>query len=107
MTTKMKKHKRPSKPFAHNSEYFHTIRIEEALPENFKTALAGTQKMRECRNKVPVTEIEDSGRYYLLIPRQRLHCVATRFCNSLPTIEDFLLHYSGYRGSNRKRYGYR
>ncbi len=103
----MKKHKRPSKPFAHGSEHFHSVRIEEPLPENIKTALAEIQKIRECKNKVPVAEIEDSGRYYLLIPRQRLHCVATRYQNSLPTVEDFLLRCSGYRGTNHKRYGYR
>jgi len=90
MTTKMKKHKRPSKPFAHNSEFFHTVRIDGPLPENIKTALAEIQKIKEAKGKIGVLEISDDD-YILVMSRRRLSTVSTRHCNTLPTMEEMLL----------------
>lgn len=80
-----------SKPFAHDSEFFHTERIEGPLSENLKTALQAVQKAKACKHKVPVVEIEEDGRYFLLIPRQRLTAVASRLERSLPTWEERFL----------------
>lgn len=79
---------RRTKPFAAGSEHFYTKRIEGPLPENLKTALQSVQKAKECKHKVPVVEVEENGRYYLLIPRQRLHAIAVRYT---PTLEEVLL----------------
>lgn len=80
-----------SKPFAAESEHFHSGRIEGPLPEKFKEALQSVQKAKECKNKVPLVEINEGGRYYLLIPRQRLAAIAGRYFKTLPTPEEMLL----------------
>lgn len=94
-----KSHK--SKPFAHDSEYFHTVRIDGPLSENLKAALAEVQKMKECKNRVPVVEIDDAG-YFLLIPRQRLATIAKRYADSLPTTEEILFGMTQRRKIHRR-----
>ena len=84
----MTKKRKRSKPFADESEYFYTERIEAPLPEFLKSALQTVQKAKACKHKVPVVEVEENGRYFLLIPRQRLHAIAARYC---PTLEEVLL----------------
>lgn len=96
------KNKQKSKPFATGSEHFYSERIEGPLPENLKTALQSVQKAKQCKCKVPVVEIAENGRYYLLIPRQRLAAVASKIENSFPTFEELLLGMSKRSVSKRR-----
>jgi len=62
---------------------FYTERIDTPLPEEFKKALQEIQQLKACKNKVPVLEIKDNGRYFLIIPRQRLNTIATRYLRKI------------------------
>lgn len=85
------KKKQKSKVFATDSDFFFTEQIAGPLPEQLKTALQSVQKAKACKHKVPVVEIEDNGRYYLLIPRQRLTTIAGKLERALPTWQEIFL----------------
>lgn len=80
-----------SKKAFEGSEEFCTERIDTTLPEEFKAALQEIQKQKTCKHKVPVLEINDNGRYFLIMPRQRLHAIATRYAKRIEQEEKKML----------------
>jgi NADH:ubiquinone oxidoreductase subunit E len=71
----------PSKTpvFARDSDHFYAERVSLAVSDEIMQALRNIQKTQKCKGKVPVLEIEVDGRYYELMPRQRLYSIATRY----------------------------
>ena len=71
----------PSKTpiFADGCDYFYAERVAMELPAEIMEALQRIQKSPRCKGKVATLEIESNGRYYEIMPRQRIHAIGTRY----------------------------